>query len=118
MGLGIDPAVDLSPYNALVGTEPDRFGIDPEPWRVEGENRVLADPISYSLYTESNILDMNIGHIMLQDAGSGITLQFDIQSSDDGMQTWLLEETILRDVDMSGEKVFLRLDYGPKKTTP
>ena len=88
---------DLSQVIAAVGTDPLRF--------------------FYQLYPESAILDMNISYLMIKDTGSGITLQFDLESSED-MTQWFLEETILREIDMSGGKAFIRLDYGPKKTTP
>jgi hypothetical protein len=44
-------------------------------------------------------------------------LKYQIESSPD-MQTWYLEETIIRDVDIGDGKVFLRLDYGPSQTSP
>jgi len=93
----LEPMDDLSQVIATVGNDPLRFGFD--------------------LYSTSSILDMNIGYLMVTDEGEGISLQFDIESSDD-MENWFLEETILRDIDMSGGKVFLRLDYGPQKAEP
>ncbi len=115
---GLDPATDYSGVVNLVVADPIRFGVDPQPWITEGIESVLSDPHPYGLYSESEIMFMHVGELMLKREDGPLLLNFAIEVSDD-LDEWEVAEVIEREVDPGPDKVFLRVDVGlPKVDIP
>jgi hypothetical protein len=56
--------------------------VDFEQNRNAGRNDVLSNPESYNLYTTSSIMDLNLGGVMLQKLGGNVTLNLELQKTD------------------------------------
>jgi formylglycine-generating enzyme len=113
---GLDPLIDQRAAMEFFGTDPIRFGVDPAPWIVAGRDEVLNDPAAFALYSESAIMDMNLGGLMMKKTGSALTVEFAIEFSTN-MRDWEVDEELQREVTMPGDKAFLRLRAGPAHST-
>jgi hypothetical protein len=78
--------------------------------RAAGRQDVISDPATYDLFTASSIMDLNLGGLMLQKQGDSVTLNLEIQKTDNlGTTPFAPFENISRSVPMPGNKGFLRV---------
>jgi Tol biopolymer transport system component len=78
--------------------------------RAAGRQDVISDPATYDLFTASSIMDLNLGGLMLQKQGDSVTLNLEIQKTDDlGTTPFTPFENISLPVTMPGNKGFLRV---------
>jgi hypothetical protein len=78
--------------------------------RAAGRQDVISDPATYGLFTASSIMDLNLGGLMLQKQGDSVTLNLEIQKTDDLVTTPFAPfENISLPVTMPGNKGFLRV---------
>lgn len=85
--------------------------------RQAGEERVLAAPESYELYTKDSIMDLNPGLPIIQKTEDSVLLDFDIMTSTD-LEEWELHEKIERTIPMPPERFFLRLRVDSAQPSP
>ncbi|MBX3741367.1 MAG: hypothetical protein KF712_10280 [Akkermansiaceae bacterium] len=93
-GYGLDPSVD---YSALAGAI-----------RSNHLSQIQASPIDFGLYDENSIQDLRFGGVLLRKTGTGVDIDFDIETSDT-LTGWEPFETIQRSIPMTGNKGFLRV---------
>jgi hypothetical protein len=78
--------------------------------RAAGRQDVLSDPAAYDLFTAASIMDLNLGGLMLQKQGDSVTLNLEIQKTDNlGTTPFAPFENISLPVTMPGNKGFLRV---------
>ncbi len=91
---GLDPAVN---YSSLAGAI-----------RSIHLSQIQASPIDFGLYDEDSIQDLRFGGVLLRKTGTGVDIDFEIETSD-SLSVWEPFETIRRSVPMTGNKGFLRV---------
>ena len=84
-----------------------------------GQDDVLSDPASYDLYDEASIMEVNVATPLLSmtNVENQAEIEFAIESSDD-LQTWTVNERILRTVEGQGDKYFVRVTAGAPYINP
>jgi predicted lipoprotein with Yx(FWY)xxD motif len=79
----------------------------------QGKSEVTNNPTAYSLFTESSIMDMNLGSLMLKKGTnvSELDLELTIETKDSLLDNeWQVAERIARKVSMDGaQRQFLRV---------
>lgn len=79
----------------------------------EGKAEVTGNPTAYSLFTESSIMDMNLGSLMLKKRAdaNALDLELTIETKDNlATSGWQVAERISRSVSMAGvQRQFLRV---------
>jgi predicted lipoprotein with Yx(FWY)xxD motif len=79
----------------------------------EGKAEVTSNPTAYSLFTESSIMDMNLGGLMLKKSANAneLDLELTIETKDSLIDNeWQVAERIARKVSMDGvQRQFLRV---------
>jgi predicted lipoprotein with Yx(FWY)xxD motif len=79
----------------------------------EGKSEVISNPTAYSLFTESSIMDMNLGNLMLKKGANNnaLDLELTIETKDNlATNGWQVAERISRSVSMAGvQRQFLRV---------
>jgi predicted lipoprotein with Yx(FWY)xxD motif len=79
----------------------------------EGKAEVTNNPTAYSLFTESSIMDMNMGGLMLKKGADAneLDLELTIETKDSLLDNeWQVAERIARKVSMDGaQRQFLRV---------
>lgn len=83
----------------------------------DGIRAVVNDPATYNLFSESSILDLNLGGLILERGESGFELQFSLEISED-LITWETTELFRRVLQPEGDQTFLRVRTGPSLTDP
>ncbi len=111
---GLDPTGDYSSAINVIVTDPIRFGVDSAPFLPEAVATILADPDTYKLYSEMDIMYMNVGGLTLKWEDGPLLLNFAIEVSDD-LNYWEVAELIEREVDPGPDNLFVRLNIGPPK---
>ncbi|MFM8365491.1 MAG: hypothetical protein ACKOAS_10110, partial [Verrucomicrobiota bacterium] len=70
----------------FIAQNPDLLGlrsqVEFEQNRNAGRNDVINNPGSYNFYTTSSIMDLNLGGVMLQKLGGNVTLNLELQKTD------------------------------------
>jgi predicted lipoprotein with Yx(FWY)xxD motif len=106
---------------AAVQSQPNTFGLfdstQYEANRItgvaEGKAEVTGNPTAYSLFTESSIMDMNLGSLMLKKGSNAneLDLELTIETKDSLIDNeWQVAERIARKVSMDGvQRQFLRV---------
>jgi hypothetical protein len=93
---GVDPTVDYSGLVSLVVAS------------------VTNNPIAYNLYTESSIMDLNMGGLMLKKSTNSVDLEFTIEIRDNlSTNGWQVYEQLQRQILMGEDAQFLRVGAGP-----
>jgi len=84
-----------------------------------GQDDVLSDPVAYDLYDEASIMEVNVATPLLSmtNVENQAEIEFAIESSDD-LQTWTVDERILRTVEGQGDKYFVRVTAGAPYINP
>ena len=84
-----------------------------------GQDDVLTDPVAYDLYDEASIMEINVATPLLSmtNVENQAEIEFAIESSDD-LQTWTVDERILRTVEGQGDKYFVRVSAGAPYINP
>ena len=84
-----------------------------------GQEDVLSDPVAYDLYDEASIMEINVATPLLSmtSVENQAEIEFAIESSDD-LQTWTVDERILRTVEGQGDKYFVRVSAGAPYINP
>ena len=84
-----------------------------------GQDDVLSDPASYDLYDEASIMEVNVATPLLSmtNVENQAEIEFAIESSED-LQTWTVDERILRTVEGQGDKYFVRVTAGAPYINP
>ena len=84
-----------------------------------GQEDVLSDPVAYDLYDEASIMEINVATPLLSmtNIENQAEIEFAIESSDD-LQTWTVDERILRTVEGQGDKYFVRVSAGAPYINP
>ena len=84
-----------------------------------GQEDVLSDPVAYDLYDEASIMEINVATPLLSmtNVENQAEIEFAIESSDD-LQTWTVDERILRTVEGQGDKYFVRVSAGAPYINP
>ncbi|MGB0264601.1 MAG: hypothetical protein ACPGCT_07315, partial [Opitutales bacterium] len=80
---------------------------------------VTSDPQSYQLYSESNILEMNVSNptlSMLNEAQQA-QVEFTLETSTN-LEDWTIEERIQRTVQATEDQFFVRISSGVPYVTP
>jgi predicted lipoprotein with Yx(FWY)xxD motif len=115
---------------ASVQSQPNSFGLydstQYEANRItgvaEGKAQVTNNPTAYSLFTESSIMDMNMGGLMLKNGtnASELDLELTIETKDSLLDNeWQVAERIARKVSMDGaQRQFLRVRAGAPYVAP
>ena len=79
----------------------------------EGKAQVTGNPTAYSLFTESSIMDMNLGSLMLKkgEDADALDLELTIETRDNlATNGWQVAERITRSISMDGvQRQFLRV---------
>jgi predicted lipoprotein with Yx(FWY)xxD motif len=106
---------------AAVQSQPNTFGLfdstQYEANRItgvaEGKAEVTTNPTAYNLFTESSIMDMNLGGLMLKKRSNAneLDLELTIETKDSLLDNgWQVAERIARKVSMDGvQRQFLRV---------
>jgi predicted lipoprotein with Yx(FWY)xxD motif len=86
---------------------------------IAGQEDVLSDPVAYDLYDEASIMEVNVATPLLSmtNVEHQAEIEFAIESSDD-LQTWTVDERILRTVEGQGDKYFVRVTAGAPYINP
>jgi predicted lipoprotein with Yx(FWY)xxD motif len=88
----------------------------------EGRAEVTGNPTAYSLFTESSIMDMNLGSLMLKKRADANALDLELTiETKDNLTTdgWQVAERITRLVSMEGvQRQFLRVRAGAPYVAP
>jgi predicted lipoprotein with Yx(FWY)xxD motif len=87
--------------------------------RTAGQEDILSNPVAYNLYDEASIMEVNVATPLLSmtNAENQAEIEFAIESSDD-LQTWTVDERILRTVEGQGDKYFVRVRAGAPYINP
>lgn len=108
---GLNPLTDHRTIIQFLQTDPERFGIQSDDattaWN-NGVQSVLQNPSAHGLYSETAIMDMKLGGLMLRRGEHGFELEFQLEMSHD-LINWTPLETITRELSPAGEQVFLRV---------
>jgi len=84
-----------------------------------GIQSVTSDPQSYQLYSESSIMEMNVTNptLSMLNESEQAQVEFTLETSTD-LEDWSIEERILRTVQATGDKFFVRIKSGIPYVTP
>ena len=84
-----------------------------------GQDDVLSDPVAYDLYDEASIMEVNVATPLLSmtNVENQAEMEIAIESSED-LQTWTVDERILRTVEGQGDKYFVRVTAGAPYINP
>ena len=84
-----------------------------------GIQAVTSDPQSYQLYSESNILEMNVSNptLSMLNEFQQAQVEFTLETSTN-LEDWTIEERIQRTVQATEDQFFVRISSGVPSVTP
>jgi len=87
--------------------------------RADGVQTVLDNPSNYELYNESSIMEMNVTNptLSMLNESEQAQVEFTLETSTD-LEDWSIEERILRTVQATGDKFFVRIKSGIPYVAP
>lgn len=87
----------------------------------EGKADVTNNPTAYNLFTESSIMDMNMGGLMLKKGtnASALDMELTVETKDNlSTNGWQVAERITRSVALDAPRQFLRVRAAPPYVAP
>ena len=115
-GDGVSDMMDLSPLNHtnyIQSPSQNQYtDEDISNARIDGQNDVINNPVSFNLYNASSIMEINLGGLMIQENTSGkMEISYSIETSND-LKNWSTHSQPTIELTPQADKEFIRLRIG------